>query len=176
MTATPLTLRTLTRIRGRAGQVNRSVQTPAKRGERGGSNGIELILVVPVIVLIAALLVASARYSISKSAVSGAAGEAARTAAFARTAGLARSDATTTALADLNSRGLECVTTTVTIDTAAFNRPAGTPGQVRADVSCTITYRDLLLPGGSAKAGPTLHGSAVQPLDTYRARALPTRR
>lgn len=139
------------------------------RGERGGSSAIELVIIVPVILLVAGLLIASARYAISQSAVTGAAGEAARTAAFARTAGQARSDATATAQADLHSHGLECLTTTVTIDTAAFNRTAGTPGQVRATVSCTVTYRDLLLPGGSASAA-TLHQSAVQPLDIYRAR------
>lgn len=171
--------RTLTPFRqrasvGRAGRTgrggaHRGSQARVGRGERGGSSAIELVVIVPVILLVAGLLIASARYAISQSAVSGAAGEAARTAAFARTAGQARSDATATAQADLHSHGLECLTTTVTIDTAAFNQPAGTPGQVQATVSCTVTYRDLLLPGGSASAA-TLHATAVQPLDIYRAR------
>lgn len=140
----------------------------ARRNDRGGGSAIELILVITAVLAILGLLVASGRYALAKTAISGAAGEAARAAAISRTAGEAQQTGRQAAITNLTSRGVECVTTSVDIDTRAFNKPAGTPGTVTAHVSCSIRYSDLILPG--APGGTTLKGSAVEPLDTYRSR------
>ena len=138
------------------------------RGERGGSSAVELVIVVPAVVMLMALAIAGGRVWMAESAVRQAAGAAARAASLDRTAGAAAATGRQVAAANLASSGLECVATSVSVNTGAFARPVGTPGTITSQVSCTITMSDLLLPGSPGQR--TISGEGSAPLDTYRAR------
>ena len=62
----------------------------------------------------------------------------------------------------------QTTTTTVTLDTAAFAAPVGTPGQVSATVTCALRLDDLGLPGVTGTK--TITATMSSPLDTYRGR------
>lgn len=140
----------------------------AARGERGGSAAVELVIVVPATMMMLALAVAGGRIWMAESAVEQSAGAAARAASLDRTGAAAAADAREIADSNLASSSLECVNSSVSVDTGAFSTPVGTPGRVTVRVSCTVTFADLLLPG--LPGSRTLSAEGVAPLDTYRSR------
>ena len=141
--------------------------TRPKRNERG-SAAVEAAIGVPAFLLLIGLLVLGGRTAVAQQAVQTAAADAARAASIARTASAARSDASSAAHTSLTNQHLDCATTTVTIDTAAFGTPVGTPGQVSATVTCALRLDDIGLPGLAGTKPITATMSS--PLDTYRGR------
>ncbi len=125
-------------------------------------------MIVPGIVLIVGLMVGGYRLWCARAAVTSAAEAAARAATLqpsgtqARTAGLA------TAHDDLSRLDVRCAASTVTVDTSAFNLPAGSVGDVTVVVACTVPMADLALPGmpGTLNVQSTAH----EVLDTFRER------
>lgn len=129
------------------------------RNERGSAS-VEAVIGVPAFLLLVGLLVLGGRQAIAQQAVQAAAGEAACAASIARTATAAGTDATTAARHSLANQDLDCATTTVTVDTAAFATEVGTPGEV--------SHRDLRPPTGRHRPARRLwhqdhHRHHVQP-------------
>ena len=101
--------------------------------------------------------------------VHAAAADAARAASISRTRGNASSDARAAANSTLQSRNLDCSSTSVSVNTSGFGTAVGTPATVSATVTCSVHLSDLSVPRipGNKTVTATVHS----PLDTYRARA-----
>ena len=140
---------------------------PTARTDRGSAS-VEAVIGVPTFLLLIGLLILGGRTVIAQQAVQAAASDAARAASIARTVTAARTDASTAARYSLTNQNLDCATTTVTVDTAAFATPIGTPGQVRATVACALRLGDIGLPG--VHGTKTITATMSSPLDTYRGR------
>lgn len=141
--------------------------TRPNRDERG-SAALEAVIGVPALLLLVGLLVLGGRTAIAQQAVQAAAADAARAASIARTASVARSGASNAAHTSLVNQNLDCATTTVTVDTAAFSTPVGTPGRVSATVTCGLRLGNIGLPGIAGTK--TITATMSSPLDTYRGR------
>ncbi len=133
-----------------------------------GSASVEAAIGVPAFLLLVGLLVLGGRTAIAQQAVQAAASDAARAASIARTVSSARADASSAAHTSLTNQHLDCANTTVTVDTAAFGTPVGTPGQVSATVTCALRLDDIGLPGIAGTK--TITATMSSPLDTYRGR------
>ena len=147
------------------------VSTPLKpqlRDRDRGSATVEAVIGVPVFLLLMGLLILGGRVAIAHQVVQSAASDAARAASIARTQAAARTDATTAAQQSLANRQLDCLTTTVTLDTTGFTTTVGTPAQVRATVACDLNLSNLGIPGLPASLPIT--ETMFSPLDTYRGR------
>ncbi|GGB91498.1 TadE/TadG family type IV pilus assembly protein [Cellulomonas carbonis] len=147
--------------------------TPHRRPVRAhagdaGSATLEVAILTPALLLLLALVVFAGRVQVAAGAVEHAAAVAAREASLTRTAGAARTAATTAATIDLDGQDLRCATSTVTVDTAGFARPLGSGSHVTATVTCTVSIADLAIPG--LPGTRTLTATATSPLDRYRAR------
>ena len=136
------------------------------RDERGSAT-VEAVIGVPVFVLLILLAIMGGRVALAKQAVDAATADAARVASLSRDATKARSDAIEVAEASLANQGITCLDTTITVDTTALRRPAGTPGVVTATVSCTLRLGDLGLPGTASR---TITATVTSPVDTWRER------
>lgn len=137
-------------------------------GRERGSATIEAVIVIPAFLLFLGLIVALGRVAVAHQGVEAAAAEAARAASIARTPGEARSNATAGAEHTLTNQNLRCTSTTVTVNTAGFAKPVGTPADVSVTVDCRLNLRDVSIPGvpGSIRIVATV----VSPLDTFRGR------
>lgn len=133
-----------------------------------GSAAVELTLAVPALMIILALLVAGGRLWFARSSVADAAYSAARSGSLARTAGEARSDAESAADRSLDTAGLRCASRTVSVGTAGFAVPVGTPATIDATVTCVVPFADLTLPGMPGSIVLLAEGTSA--LDTYRGR------
>ena len=137
------------------------------RNERGAVT-VELVVIVPALIIMLGLLIAGGRIWFAKSTVAQAAGAASRAASLERTAGEAGVAGREAARSSLNTGGLDCADQSTSIDTIAFSVSVGVPATVRATVSCTITFADVLLPGMGGSMTVTRTESSS--LDTYRSR------
>lgn len=137
------------------------------RDERGSAT-VEAVLGVPVFVLLILLAIMGGRVALAKQAVDAATADAARVASLSRDATQAKNDAIDVAEASLANQGITCLDTTITVDTTALRRPAGTPGAVTATVSCTLRLADLGLPGTASR---TITATVTSPVDTFTERA-----
>ena len=63
---------------------------------------------------------------------------------------------------------MNCVTTTVSVDTSGFASPVGTPARINATVTCHVNLSDLSLPG--VPGSKAIIATMFSPLDTYRER------
>ncbi|HKT00085.1 MAG TPA: TadE/TadG family type IV pilus assembly protein [Rugosimonospora sp.] len=134
-----------------------------------GSISVELAILLPGFVYLIVLAVVTGRQVMAQGAIDLAAHDAARAASLSRTAPLAQTRARAAALDTLAQQGLACNQLTVTVNTAGFAVPVGTPASVSVTVVCHVSFADLAaLPG--VPGGRTLTASFVSPLDEYRAR------
>ena len=133
-----------------------------------GSATIEVVIIVPALMLFVALLVAAGRVQLAHQSVDAAAAEAARAASISRTAGEAQTRATVSGTQALANQGLRCASTSVTVDTAGFAVPVGTPATVSATINCVVALDDVALPGLPGTI--TVEATVRSPLDTYRGR------
>lgn len=138
------------------------------RADRG-STTLELVVWAPGLLLIVTLLTVAGRVNSANAAVEQAAVDAARTASIARNSGAAQEAAVRSAQATLSGQDLQCTTTTVTVDTAAFATPPGQPATVTATVTCPVRLSDLAVPG--LPGTRTVTHTAVSSLDTFRERS-----
>ena len=133
-----------------------------------GSAVIEAVIGVPAFMLFVALIIFAGRVAIAHQGVQSAAADAARSASIARTQGGAQTAGNTAAATSLTNQHLNCVTTTVSVDTSGFAAPVGTPAKVSATVTCRVNLSGLWLPG--VPASKAITASMSSPLDTYRER------
>lgn len=137
--------------------------TKQLRADERGNAIIELVVGIPVFFLFVLLAIAGARLAMAHQASQAAAADAARSASIARNPTEARSAAQSAISSSLNSA---CSRSSLSLDTSGFNRPVGNAASVTAQVTCTIDWRGIELPG----LPRTVDASVSSPLDTYRAR------
>jgi Flp pilus assembly protein TadG len=161
-------MRTGIMLRPDAAATARRPRRRLSRNERGGAVAIESVLLVPAVMLMAALIAAGFRITAAADVVENVAGAGARAASIARTAGQAQQDAQSVANSSLATAGLQCAPSSVQVNTAAFAVPVGQPASVTVTVSCRAPLADLLVPGlGGSRL---LEATSSSPLDTYRSR------
>ena len=114
------------------------------------------------------MIILGGRVEIAKQSVDAAAYEAARAASIERTQSEAISSGKSAATSSLNDQGLQCATTHITVNAAAFNAPLGTTAQVTATVTCKVDVADLSIPG--LPGTRTITATASSPVDAYRER------
>jgi Flp pilus assembly protein TadG len=137
------------------------------RNQRGAA-AVELTLLVPALLLMLGLLVAGGRLWFARTTVNEAAQTAARAASLARSTYAATAAGREAGARSLETAGLRCRSTSVSINTAAFGVPAGTPSTVTSTITCSVDFSDVMLPGWPGSMELTGRGSAA--LDTYRSR------
>ncbi len=133
-----------------------------------GSAAIETAIGVPAFLLFVALIIGAGRVAIARQSVAAAATEGARSASIARTQSTADHDATMAVAATLANQQLQCVSTSVVVDTSGFARPVGTPATVSVTVTCIVNLSDVAIPG--LPGALPITGTMTSPLDTYRGR------
>lgn len=141
--------------------------TATHRSELGSAT-VELAILVPALLLMLGLLAAGGRVWFARTTVTEAANSAARAASIARSANEAGANGRSAAEQSLSTGGLRCAGTEITINTAAFGVPVGTPATVTSTVRCRVSFSDLLLPGTPGSIN--LSASGASALDTYRVR------
>jgi Flp pilus assembly protein TadG len=144
-----------------------TISTPTVRDQRGAA-AVELTLLVPALLLVLGLLVAGGRLWFARTTVNEAAQTAARAASLARSSEAATIAGRDAGAQSLATGGLRCRSMSVSIDTAAFAVPPGTPSTVTSTISCIVDFSDVFLPGWPGAMELTGRGSAA--LDTYRSR------
>ena len=133
-----------------------------------GSAVIEAVIGVPALMLFVALIIFAGRVTIAHQGVQSAAADAARSASIARTQGTAQTAGDAAAATSLANQHVNCVTTTVSVDTTGFASPVGTPAKITASVTCHVNLSDIWLPG--VPGTKTITATMSSPLDTYRER------
>lgn len=131
-----------------------------------GAVSVEVALIVPALLLLAALATASWRLHQVRGDAQSAAEVAARAVSVA--AGPASGVATGTRVARAELAGTDCRGPLVRIDPTGLSVSVGSPGTVSARVGCTVTMSDLLVPGlpGSFHVS----AQAEAPVDSHRER------
>lgn len=137
------------------------------RNERGSAT-LELVIVVPAFLLIISTVLMAGRVMLAHQAMQAVANDAARAASIAKTSGTAQSDAALAAKLSLDTNRLKCVTTTVSVDTSEFSKPAGSAASVTATVTCVLGLADISLPG--IPGSLTISKVGLSPIDTFRER------
>jgi Flp pilus assembly protein TadG len=137
-------------------------------GDQRGAAAVELALLVPALLLVLGMLVAGGRLWFARTTVNEAAQSAARAASLARSAAAATIAGRDAGSQSLATAGLRCSSTSVSISTAAFAVPVGTPSAVTSTILCIVDFSDVFLPGWPGSVDLSGHGSAA--LDTYRSR------
>jgi Flp pilus assembly protein TadG len=138
------------------------------RKDQRGAAAVELTLLVPALLLVLGLLVAGGRLWFARTTVNEAAQTAARAASLARSAAAANTAGRDAGSQSLVTAGLRCRSTSVSVSTAAFAVPVGTPSTVTSTILCVVDFSDVFLPGWPGTILLTGRGSAA--LDTYRSR------
>jgi Flp pilus assembly protein TadG len=129
---------------------------------------VEIALLAPALVLVLGLLVAGGRLWFARTTVVEAAQTSARAASLARTPAEASARGVEAGRESMTTAGLRCASSSVRVSTAAFAVPVGTPATVTSDVTCTVPFGDVFLPGIPGSIDLSGRGGAA--LDTYRAR------
>ncbi|MCL2490800.1 MAG: pilus assembly protein [Propionibacteriaceae bacterium] len=135
-----------------------------KRRDQRGAVSVEVALLVPVFVLVAAGATAGWRLWWAGGQVQAAAEAAARAASVASNSQAASQVVATVVTADLETAGVHCQDVSISQDVAAVNLPPGVPGTVRVQVSCAVGLSDLLLP---MPGSITVRSSADEAIDIY---------
>ena len=155
---------------GPAPALGRSLGLGRPRTDRDAGNAaLELVILAPIIVLLICMVIASGRTSVAQGSVDAAARDAARQASISRTPQAAVAAALASAEAELSGENLNC-TPVIALPGIfrAFSAPLGTTASVTAQVSCTVSLSDLIVPG--LPGSRTLRGSYTSPLDPFRGR------
>jgi Flp pilus assembly protein TadG len=137
------------------------------RNQRGAA-AVELTLLLPALLLMLGLLIAGGRLWFARTTVNEAAQAAARAASLARSTYAATAAGREAGAQSLETAGLRCRSTSISINAAAFGVPAGTPSTVTSTITCNVDFSDVMLPGWPGSMELTGSGSAA--LDTYRSR------
>lgn len=135
--------------------------TRRAKDERGSVTA-ELVILTPLLILLMLFVVALGRLASARINVDGAAAQAARAAAIARSPQTATSAAQQTAHAALASQHLTCAHLDVAVNTADFI-PGGS---VAVTVSCSVSLAGLT--GLRLPLTETVTDRFVSPIDLYR--------
>jgi len=111
------------------------------RRREDGSIAVETAIVAPVLLVLMLLVVYAGRASQADADVQSAASRAARAASIVDDPAAATAAAQSTAAANLDTAGIECVSLATTVDTAEF-RIGGT---VTVTVRCQVSNGDIAL-------------------------------
>ena len=141
--------------------------TRARRHERG-SLTLEFAIIAPAVLALIGLAILGGRVVLAGGAVDQAAAAAAREASLARDAVTAHSRAVVVAQDSLDRQAVKCRDVSVDVDVSGFAQPVGTPGTVRATVTCLVDLRGLGVPVVDGQR--RLEATAASALDRYRAR------
>ncbi len=133
-----------------------------------GSASVEMALIVPVLIMVAAMMIAGWRVWHARTVVSSAAESAARAASLAGSAPVARLAARSAGESTMTTLGVSCRPLQVSSDVSGFATRPGTTADVSAEVTCTVSMADLLVPGLPGQI--TVTASARERLDTYAER------
>ncbi|WP_020123811.1 TadE/TadG family type IV pilus assembly protein [Streptomyces canus] len=133
-----------------------------------GSAAIEAAILLPALIMFLCMAIAGGRIVTSGAKIDSAAEDAAREASIHRTAAAAQGAAQSAAAESLADQGIECASTSVSINTGGLSVPVGQVGTVSATVTCTVNLSDLLLPG--VPGAKTLTSTATSVVDQYRQR------
>lgn len=139
-----------------------------ERGSTGGADGLELVLLAPILLVLLVLIIGAGRLSVGAGKGDQAAAVAARAASLEHSADAAQASAAAVAASTLADSGLTCQNMNVSIDTSAFSAPAGTPASVTVDVTCSVALSDLAIPG--LPGTYNVSGHAASPLDIHQER------
>jgi len=141
-------------------------QRPAQHDARGAVS-VEVALLVPVLVLVAAGATAGWRLWWAGGQVQAASEAAARAASVLSDPQVASERVSAVVNADLETAGVHCQNLTINQDLTAVTLPPGVAGKVQVSVKCSVGLADLLLPlPGSIDVG----GSADEAIDLYSRR------
>jgi Flp pilus assembly protein TadG len=154
--------------RNRSGRRGRPSLTPARgrrEGRERGSATLEAVIIVPALLLFAALVVGAGRVALARQAIELAAWEAVRAASIERTLDAAGAAANRAASASLAAEGLNCGLSTA-LDAPVLSWTAPETGEVSVTVTCVIPLGDLAVPG--LPGAVTLSATAASPFDTFR--------
>jgi hypothetical protein len=137
-----------------------------------GSATIEIAILAPAALTFFLVVMIASRFSIALQAADSVAYDAARTASLSRTAAEAEVNGAQAAAKTLEDLGLRCQSWVTDIDTSDFALDPGNTATVKADITCTILFSDLIMPGWDTDMFSTLtiNTTFVSPLDTYRSR------
>ncbi|MFJ9924383.1 TadE/TadG family type IV pilus assembly protein [Streptomyces rubiginosohelvolus] len=133
-----------------------------------GSEAIQAAIVTPLLVTFLCLAVAAGRIVMAGGKVDAAAEDAARAASIERTHGAASSAASQAAVRSLGDQGVECSSSSVSVDAGGLTVPVGQVGYVTVTVRCTVPFGDLLLPG--TPGSKTVTSTFRSVVDAYRSR------
>ena len=133
-----------------------------------GSAAIEAAIGIPAFGLFVTMIIMGGRVELAKQSVDSAAHDAARGASIQRSQSEATAAGKSAAASSLHSQNLDCTSTDITVNAAAFNAPLGTTAQVTATVSCHVDLSDLTLPGVPGQR--VITATARSPVDAYRER------
>lgn len=136
-------------------------------GRERGSASVEAAIALPAFALLILLAVMGGRITIAHQAVQAAAADAARAASLARNPAEAASIAKRTGLASLANQHLDCLNTTITINTAGFRTRVGQPATASATITCQLNLTDLHVPGIGSRV---ITATIASPIDTFRER------
>lgn len=123
-------------------------------------------MVLPLLLVFVLLIVAGSRLYSGDQQINSAAASAARAASLQSDPERAAAVARDQARAALTSAGLACAGTDVTVDTGGFTAPPGQSAVITVEVSCTVSWSDLAIPG--LPGSKQLTAKAVSPLDIHR--------
>lgn len=133
-----------------------------RRRDEGGSAGMELVLVTPVLVMFLVFVVGLGVMAQARQEVEAVASDAARAASLERNTFLSQSAARTAAQRSLADAGLECAGLQVVVDISEYH-PGG---QVTATVTCTAQVSDMTMLG--VPGTRTFRSTSTVPIETYR--------
>ncbi|MGW1768257.1 TadE/TadG family type IV pilus assembly protein [Streptomyces sp. NPDC002073] len=139
------------------------------RSDRG-SESIAAAIVTPLLLILLCTAIAGGRMVTSGAKIDAAAEDAARAASISRTNGDAQAQAAAAAARSLNGQGIQCASSSTSVDTSGLAAPLGQVGTVTVTISCTVPMSDLLLPG--VPGSKTLTSRFTSVVDAYRSRAL----
>ncbi|MCB5910379.1 hypothetical protein [Streptomyces pinistramenti] len=134
-----------------------------------GTYTLETVICVTFLLPFLGLLAAYGLAGLFDSSVDNAANSAARAASQAADADTAQARGHAAAHASLRQDDRNCTSSSVRIDTGAFNAPPGQAASVSATVTCTIPLSQLTVPG--LPGSKTLTATATSALDQYADRA-----
>lgn len=133
-----------------------------------GASAVETAIVVPVVMLVIFAAIAGSRVGWARAQVADSAAAAARAASIPATRIEAEQDAYRVAESDLATVGLVCSSLGVSVDLGLDEVSLTAPRQVVTQVTCTVSFSDLVLPG--LPGSVTISGEATQVVDRLRTR------
>ena len=136
------------------------------RGYQRGAVAVEAALILPSLLMIAAMTTGGWRLSEVRADAQSAAEVAARAGSVASTVGEGHAVGQRVAMTEL--AGSRCSDPAISIDSSALALPVGSTGVTSARVRCTVRLSDLLVPGmpGALHVESTAHST----VDSHRER------